>query len=147
MTYLAGWRKNAIARLEWSDVRDGNIYLRGVYSKNKKPYYVPVVGELVQLIERREEVRSITTDSGVRFSSLVFHRAGKPIAEFRKSWAMPARRPAVKAAFFMTFAEMPRDNSFGAESPKTLPASWAVGKRTACFLATTFAMRKTCVTP
>ncbi len=85
--YLVGWRKSAIAELEWSDVRDGNVYLRGVNSKNGKPYYVPIIGELTQLIERRKEARSVKTDSGVILSSLVFHRDGEATAEFRKSWA------------------------------------------------------------
>ena len=86
--YLVGWRKSAVAGLEWLDVRDGNIYLRGVLSKNRKPYFVPILGELIPLIERRKEARSIKTDSaGVLLSSLVFHRAGEPIREFRKSWA------------------------------------------------------------
>ena len=81
-------------------LRDGNIYLRGVYSKNKKAYYVPIVGELVQLIERRKEARSIKTDSGVLLSSLVFHRAGKPIAEFRKSWATACKKAGCEGRIF-----------------------------------------------
>lgn len=86
--FLTGWRKSAVAALQWSDVRDGNIYLRGVHSKNGKPYYVPIVGELVQLIERSKEARSVKTDSGVLLSSLVFHRdGGEPVREFRKAWA------------------------------------------------------------
>jgi integrase len=89
--YVTGWRKGAIATLEWSDVRDGNIYLRGVHSKNGRPYYVPIIGELVKLVERRKEARSIKTDSGVLLSSLVFHRDGKQVNEFRKSWATACR--------------------------------------------------------
>ncbi len=89
---MTGWRKNAIATLEWSDVRDGNIYLRGVRSKNGKPYFVPIVGELVELIDRRKEERAIKTDSGVLLSSLVFHREGQPVLEFRKSWASACRK-------------------------------------------------------
>ncbi len=85
--YLVGWRKSAIATLEWFDVRDGNIYLRGINSKNGKPYFVPIVGELVELIERRKDVRSIKAVSGLSLSSLVFHRGGEPVLEFRKSWA------------------------------------------------------------
>jgi integrase len=90
--YLVGWRKSAVAGLEWADVRDGNIYLRGVLSKNRKPYFVPILGELIPLIERRREARSIKTDSGVSLSSLVFHRAGEPIREFRKSWATACKK-------------------------------------------------------
>lgn len=98
--YLTGWRKNAIASLEWSDVRDGNIYLRGVYSKNKKPYYVPIIGELVQLIERREKARSVKTDSGVLLSALVFHRDGARITEFRKSWATACKKADCEGRLF-----------------------------------------------
>ena len=98
--YLTGWRRNAIATLEWSDVRDGNIYLRGVYSKNKKPYYVPVLGELVQLIERRKELRTVKTDAGVTISSLVFHHAGEPIVEFRKSWSTACKKAGCEGRLF-----------------------------------------------
>lgn len=98
--YLTGWRKSAIANLEWSDVRDGNVYLRGVYSKNKKPYYVPVLGELVQLIERRKEARSAKTESGVVLSALVFHRDGTRIDEFRKSWATACAKASCEGLLF-----------------------------------------------
>ncbi len=98
--YLTGWRKSAIAGLEWSDVRDGNIYLRGVHSKNKKPYYVPQVGELDQLIKRREEARSVKTESGVLLSSLVFHRSGSRISEFRKSWATACEKACCQGLLF-----------------------------------------------
>lgn len=98
--YLTGWRRNSIATLEWSDVRDGNIYLRGVYSKNKKPYYVPVLGELVQLIERRKELRTVKTDSGATIASLVFHHAGEPIVEFRKSWATACKKAGCEGLLF-----------------------------------------------
>ena len=84
--YITGWRKNAIATLEWSDVRDGNIYLRGVNSKNGDPYYVPIFGELVELIERRKEA-AIKMGSTVVQDSPVFHRDKQVIVEFRKSWA------------------------------------------------------------
>jgi len=98
--YIVGWRKNAIATLEWSDVRDGNIYLRGVNSKSGNPYYVPIVGELVQLIARRKEARSVKTDSGVLISSLVFHRAGEPVSEFRKSWATACKKAGCEGRLF-----------------------------------------------
>lgn len=83
--FLTGWRKTAIATLEWSDVRDGNVYLRGMHGKNGKPYFVPVVGELTAVIERRKVSRKVTA-SPLVLSARVFHRDGKPVNEFRKSW-------------------------------------------------------------
>jgi len=97
--YLTGWRKSAIAKLEWSDVRGGNIYLRGVYSKNKNPYYVPILGELVQLIERREQA-AIKMGSAIVQDSAVFHRDGERIDEFRKSWATACEKAGCDGLLF-----------------------------------------------
>ncbi len=86
--YLTGWRKSAISTLSWSDVRDGNIYLRAVKSKNGRPYFVPAVehGELAKLLDRRREAIPVRRGSVVETSALVFHREGREIGEFRKSW-------------------------------------------------------------
>src|SRR5205807_1239031 len=70
-----------------NDVEDGIIYLRSMHSKNGKPYEVPIAGDLVALIERRKQARAIETPKGIILANLVFHRNGKPVAEFRKSWA------------------------------------------------------------
>jgi integrase len=98
--YLTGWRKSAIASLEWSDLRDGNVYLRGVLSKNKKPYYVPVLGELIPLIERRRQARSAEVNGTTVVSNLVFHRGGGRISEFRKSWASACEKAACEGLLF-----------------------------------------------
>ena len=47
---------------------------------------MPVLGELVQLIERRKEARSVETPQGIVLANLVFHRGGETISEFRKAW-------------------------------------------------------------
>jgi integrase len=98
--YVTGWRKSAIATLEWSDVRDGNVYLRGLRSKNGRPSYVPIVGELVQVIERRKDARSTKSGAGVLLSSLVFHRDGSSVAEFRKSWATACQKAGCEGRLF-----------------------------------------------
>lgn len=85
--FLVGWRKSSIAALTWNDVEDGVVRLRGKFSKNGKPYFVPIAGELAQVIDRRKEARAIKTPSGVVLTNLVFHRDGETIREFRKSWA------------------------------------------------------------
>jgi len=90
--YITGWRRGAVASLEWSDVLDGNIYLRGVMSKNGKPYFVPIVAELTQLIERRKEARTVEKPEGIVITNLVFHRGGEAVLEFRKAWAAACRK-------------------------------------------------------
>jgi hypothetical protein len=41
----------------------------------------------VEIVKRREAARLITTPSGdVRIVDFVFHRAGRPLGDFRKAW-------------------------------------------------------------
>ena len=81
--YLTGWRKNEIASLTWSDVEENVIRLRGENSKNGEGRSIVIAGELVGLMERRQQARLA---DGV-LTRLVFHRDGAPVREFRKSWA------------------------------------------------------------
>jgi integrase len=53
--FLVGWRKSSISALTWNDIEDGIVRLCGKSSKNGKPYFVPIAGELVQVIERRKD--------------------------------------------------------------------------------------------
>lgn len=98
--YLTGWRKGAITKLEWSDVRDGNIYLRAKHSKNGQPYFVPLAGELSDLVERRKQARAITTATGTVLSRLVFHREGIAVADFDKSWATACKHSGCEGTLF-----------------------------------------------
>ena len=45
-------------------MRDGRVYLRSVLSKNRMPYFVPILGELAELIERRKRSRSVLYSGG-----------------------------------------------------------------------------------
>jgi integrase len=53
--YVTGWRTKEVLTLTWTDVsREGKrITLRREHSKNGEPRVLPLVGTLVQLIERR----------------------------------------------------------------------------------------------
>ena len=94
--FLTGWRKGAIQKLEWNDLRDGNVYLRAENSKNDNPYFVPLSGEVAELIERRRSRRAV----GTVLSNLVFHRAGTPVRDFGKSWATAAKRAGFEGCLF-----------------------------------------------
>lgn len=80
--YLTGWRKGEATTLEWRDVNLAarEIRLRSENSKNKRPRVVKLAGELLALLEHRASVRQLDCP-------LVFHRAGKPLGDFRKAWA------------------------------------------------------------
>jgi integrase len=101
--YLTGWRKGAISQLTWNDVHEGNVYLRGVLSKNGSPYFVPIVGELSDLIERRKAGRAFKTPNGVMLSNFVFHRKGAPVYEMRKAWATACKKAGCPGRIFHDF--------------------------------------------
>ena len=44
-------------------------------------------GDLAELIQRRWDARPFEKDGNVRVATLVFHRDGKPVGDFKKSWA------------------------------------------------------------
>jgi integrase len=87
--YLCGWRKGSIASLRWIDVdlEAGEMNLPSQFTKNGEPLKMVIEGELASLMKRRNDQRAVKTESGVVLSALVFHRNGRPVAEFKKSWA------------------------------------------------------------
>jgi len=84
--WLTGWRRGEIASLHWTDLDNHCIELRAENAKTGKPRSVPLVGELAELIERRKAARVLKRNGTVALASLIFHRDGEPITEFRKSW-------------------------------------------------------------
>lgn len=89
--YNAGWRSGEGSSLEWSeiDLNSNMIRLPAEKSKSKKPRHLPITGALLDIIQRRLQLRRLDCP-------YVFHRKGRQIKSFRK---------AFKAA--ATAAEMP----------------------------------------
>ena len=85
--YLTGWRRGEIGSLRWEDVEGDLVRLRGENSKNGEARTVTLDGELAEVIERRKAARQVKTSNGVKLTTLVFHRDGEPIVDFRKAWA------------------------------------------------------------
>lgn len=103
--YLCGWRKGSVAALRWIDVDliEGEINLPGKYTKNDEPLKMPIEGELKEVMKRRKEARAVKTDSGTVISALVFHRGGRAISEFRRSWATATRMAKCPGKLFHDF--------------------------------------------
>ena len=83
--YNAGWRSGEGKSLEWSevDLERNMIRLPAEKSKSKKPRNLPIIGALMEIIQRRLQVRRLDCP-------YVFHRNGKPIASFRKAFKAAA---------------------------------------------------------
>jgi integrase len=88
--YVTGWRRGEILTLTWADVdRDGGVVrLRGEHSKNGQGRTLALEGDVKALIERRWAARTVKGKDGApdRVAELVFHRAGRPIVDYRKAW-------------------------------------------------------------
>jgi integrase len=85
--WLTGMRKSEIASLAWEDVDGDVIRLRAENAKNGEARMIPLEGELGEMIERRRAARQVMLDGIPMISSLIFHRDGQPVGDFRKAWA------------------------------------------------------------
>ena len=89
--FHSGWRRGEIVRVEWRDVdRDASVIrLRPELSKNAEGRVLALSAPLRDLIERRWKERVL----GCPF---VFHRGGRPVGDWRKTWA----KACTAAGFF-----------------------------------------------
>jgi integrase len=97
--WLTGMRKSEIASLGWQDVDGDVIRLRAENAKNGEARMIPLEGELAELIARRRDARQVEVDGTVMISSLIFHRAGAPIGDFRKAWARAGKKAGILRLF------------------------------------------------
>ena len=97
--WLTGMRKSEIASLAWEDVDGDVIRLRAENAKNGEARMIPLEGELAELVSRRRAARQVEVDGTVMISSLIFHRAGAPIGDFRKAWARASKKAGILRLF------------------------------------------------
>ena len=86
--YFSGWHVSEMRALEWRDVDlegGGIIRLRPDLSKTKDGRPLPLRRELAEIIDRARERR-------IPECTTVFHRDGRPIALFRRSWATACKK-------------------------------------------------------
>ena len=100
--YLTGWRKGEVISLRWTDVdRDaGAIRLRAEAAKTGRGRTAMLEGDLADLIERRWEARLFEKNGNIRVATLVFHRDGEPVGDFRKAWATACQAAEVPNKLF-----------------------------------------------
>jgi integrase len=100
---ITGMRKGEIASLRWDDVdrEVGAIRLRAENAKTGEPRTLMLVGDLVELIERRWKARLFTRVTGRVFvAEYVFHREGHPIEDFRGAWERACTAAGVPGVLF-----------------------------------------------
>jgi integrase len=82
--YHAGWRSIEAKAFQWPWIDGNMIRVPKEVAKNKKDRSFPIIGKLMDVLERRQELRRLDCP-------FVFHRAGKPISSFRKAFKAAAK--------------------------------------------------------
>lgn len=111
--YLTCWRIGAVRALEWRDVdlRARTLQLRASSAKNKRAKTLPLVGDVLVLLQRRAAVR----DPAVPF---VFTRDGAPIGDFRKAWRNAAKEAGLGGLLFHDLRRSAARNAIRAGVPE-----------------------------
>ena len=96
--FLTGWRKGEIIGLKWSNVdRSGAVVrLEPEQNKSRDVRVLTLHGELAALVERRWQARK----SGRSLALHVFHRAGRPVTDFHKTWQRACRKAGLGRRWF-----------------------------------------------
>jgi integrase len=99
--YVTGWRRGEVVPLKWEDVDRTAREVRLRTSKNGEGRLLPLDDELWGLIERRWAARKVKREDGTEETSAhVFHRAGRPVVDFRKAWETALEESKVPAKLF-----------------------------------------------
>jgi integrase len=100
--YLTGWRLGEIRNLEWTKVNCNAQTIFLSRSKNGEPRILPLVGELVRIIDRRWRARTIGNQNGsTGLANYVFHCGdGRIVGDFRKSWAVACKGAEIPGLLF-----------------------------------------------
>ena len=96
--FLTGWRKGEITGLRWANVNRSAAVIRLTPEQNKarSVRVLALQGELAALIERRWRARK----AGRTLPQHVFHRAGRPLDDFRRAWAKACRQAGLGHRMF-----------------------------------------------
>jgi len=122
--YLSGWRRGEILPLRWDAVDRAAKEVRLGTSKNGRPRSLPLDGSLWELIERRWRAREFWTREGLAaVSPLVFHYRGKPLRDFRKSWAVACKSAKVPGRLFHDLRRTAVRNMIRAGVPQSVAMS------------------------
>jgi integrase len=104
--FATGWRRGELFGLRWEWVDLEEMEIRLPDSKNGQPRIIPIVGELVPIIDRLKEARKVTRkDKSVALAETVFHANGHPITKkiFSTAWAAARKEAKLPGRLFHDF--------------------------------------------
>ncbi len=119
--YTYGWRKEELLGLQWSqvDLDDGIIRLDTGTTKNDEGREVRLTESLLRKFkELWAQTQALELRLGWRIAP-VFHRAGKPIRDFRKAWETACEKAKVGKRHFHDYRRSAVRNMEKARVPRS----------------------------
>jgi integrase len=123
--YLMGWRRSQVLSLRWADINReaGTVIRRAEFNKTKEPSVLAMSESVRAVIERRWLARTVMTPPGPMVTTLVFHRAGQPIRDFRYAWERACAAAGLDGALFHDFRRSCVRNLENAGTPRKVAKS------------------------
>jgi len=133
--YLSAWRRGEIVPLRWSAVDRHAGEVRLHTSKSGHGRVLPLDGILSDVIERRWAAREYEAGPGVTaLSEFVFHKRGRAIVEFKKSWASACKKAGVPGKLFHDLRRTAIRNMVRAGVPQSVVMSISGHRTISTFL-------------
>ncbi len=96
-----GQRKSEIAAMTWNMRHGDEIFIPAGFCKNRRARVLPLGPELLAIIESRGKARRvISLDGTAQLAEPIFHRAGAPVGDFKKSWRTATRAAGCSGKLF-----------------------------------------------
>jgi integrase len=105
--YITGWRRSEILSLQWHQVDFEGRCVRLYTSKNDEGRVFPFTADLEAVLKAQRQKADELKRKGV-ITPYVFHHngganRGKPIREFKRSWATACRKAGIPGRLFHDF--------------------------------------------
>jgi integrase len=118
--YVTGSRSGEIKSLTWKMVDADVLRIPGDITKNRKDRVIPLGDELAEIIKRRRAARQVEVNGTIQMVEHIFHRNGRPVGQFRKSWASACKKAGVTGKIFHDLRRSFARNAIQAGVPQQL---------------------------
>src|SRR5262245_48704570 len=120
--FITGWRSRSevlLLRGPQVDLAGGFVRLEPATTNNSAGRAFPLIPELRALIERRQTITRRCERAQARIIPLVFHRSGRPIQSFRRSWKKACEKAGLPGLLFQDLCRSAVRNLERASVPRS----------------------------
>jgi len=123
-----GMRRGEAAALTWTMLEEKSdvplLRIPKHVCKNKKDRELPIIDGLADILERRKLARTFEWDGVTHVSEFIFHRNGRQIADFFKSWRTATRKAGCPGRLFHSTRRLAATNMLEAGLSPEVACAW-----------------------